>query len=184
MSLGRFNETIYTSDGETARPAPEAVATIYLAGTSTEASLYTTIAGTVAAANPASADDDGVIDVYIAPGLYDIDVSTAAGTDTRTNVMIDGFGRTIDAAGTTYTATHANTGDIIQFDSTGSATLALPSAPPLNTIIYSTNLGGGDVVFDPPTGAAMLNGTTCASQKMAAARYVAAGEWQLVGDVT
>lgn len=185
MSLAHFSETIYTSDGQTSRPAPEATVTFYLTGTTTEADLYTTIAGTTAATNPASADDDGLVSVYLQPGIYDIDITTAAGTDSRTGVVLVGHDRIVTANGTSHTATLANNGDTIQFDATGNGTIALPASVDAGFVVFGTNLGGGACIFDPPTGETIIGSlSTAATQTLAACRKVTASVWQLTGDVS
>lgn len=185
MSLAHFAETIFTSDGENARPAPEAVVTIYVAGTTTEAVLYSGITGSASLSNPVSADDDGNVSAYLLPGVYDIEITTAAGTASRSNVVVSGEQRTTEIAGTTHTLAKGDHGDILQFDSTSSCTIVLISGAPVGLQGYATNIGGGEVEFDAPTGVSILNDvTTAAAFSMVCWRVVDTNTYQLIGSVS
>lgn len=53
-------------------PARSAQINVYSAGTTTPATLYRNSTGTPAVTNPVTADAEGGIDVYVAPGAYDV----------------------------------------------------------------------------------------------------------------
>lgn len=56
------------------KPVPGAIVTVFLAGTMTPASLFSDFAGTILS-NPTTADVLGNYNFYIAPGVYDIQIS-------------------------------------------------------------------------------------------------------------
>ena len=180
MSIAKINLPVFSSDGETVRPAPEAVVTIYKTGTTTLATVYTTMAATATTGNPVSASTDGLVTAYVQPGIYDLSIVTVAGTTTMTGIVAAGDMRTIDVTATS-SPTVANWGDVMQFDSTSNGAVTLPSSMPIGYVVYSTNVGGGTVTFSP---AGIDGSNTGAAYTITAARHVGSNEWQLVGDVS
>lgn len=60
---------------------------VYLAGTSTKASIYSDAALTTAASNPTVLDASGRADVFIGPGSFDISLATDIDTDPPTSPL-------------------------------------------------------------------------------------------------
>lgn len=185
MSIAHILIPCFSSDGETIRPAPEATLTVYLAGTTTEATIYTSLAATATATQPISADSTALASAYVAPGVYDLLVTTATGTQTLSRHVAVGAIRVTDQPTDTESATVGDWGDVLQFDEAGDATLTLPEAPTVGYVVYSSNVGGGDVIFTPSGSDVIADSkTTGAAYTVTAAMYASAGLWVLIGSVT
>ena len=74
--------------GQTGTPAVSTPVTVFLHGTTTDASLFTDNTGTASASNPVTTDTFGNLAFYATPGLYDLSF-TVGGVATTLTVLVE-----------------------------------------------------------------------------------------------
>lgn len=81
----KYQDTVFTINGDV---VPNATITVYVAGTSTLATLYANTSGTVALANPVTSNYLGDFSFYAGAGLYDLSVISGSTARNYTDVLL------------------------------------------------------------------------------------------------
>lgn len=88
LALTKYQDVVQDRAGNAVSGA---LVDVYLAGTTTSATLYTSASGAVATSNPATTDSNGSFSFFVADGLYDFTITkTGMTTQTKSSVVIVG----------------------------------------------------------------------------------------------
>lgn len=148
-----------------------ATITVYVAGTTTKATLYQDSAGSTVLANPLVTDGFGRFQFHAANGRYDLAVVTGYGAYQVSDVLLfDGLvssGGEVDVTFSATPAFNSNLGNLFKITLTGnvtSSTLTGPAGLQVITFMIIQDGAGGHTFAWPPNvvGGMTISGTASA----------------------
>jgi hypothetical protein len=145
----------------------------------------------ISALGTTTADDDGVVEFFIAPGVYRVVATSGAKTRTYKYLTVHPLDGLIQVSGTSRTLSLPDAGNYLRFTSDSAVTVTIPTHSsvnfPLGAAILCRQAGAGQVTFSGATGVtvnAPFDGTPTTPGQGAVVwlRKVASNEWDVLNN--